>query len=291
MTQDQQRIQLRLSGSRTSHGAIDFDALLGFGEAFRRAVRAIARTGAGLPPVQPGQPAAEIREASALRLVGLSDGSAVLELEPVDQRLLADPTIDALRELADGVAMTAPLDAAVVNALAASLSSLGDRASIGLVVPGREPVTLDRQRLSRLEAAVAVPDSVEPPGTVDGWLHAVDFGPEEIRVRDASGDDWVCEFGDTLEPVVRALLKQQVRVIGRGRSAAPRGRIEIDSIVPLLPAGVPTVPAGRSADQVFADALSAAGLDAPQPLESLAAETDLDDPEEVAFREALSALG
>jgi hypothetical protein len=42
-----------LRGSRTAQGDVDFDALLSFGDAFRKARRALARGKAERPTVQP----------------------------------------------------------------------------------------------------------------------------------------------------------------------------------------------------------------------------------------------
>lgn len=95
MTAMERRIQLVLRGSRAADGSVDFDALLSFGNAFQRAIRAQARSRSGLEPTQRGAPGAEVREASSLRLVGLREGSTILEFEPAEPqtRLLGEPVI------------------------------------------------------------------------------------------------------------------------------------------------------------------------------------------------------
>jgi hypothetical protein len=82
MESDDRRIRLVLNGARTSEGAIEFDALLAFGDAFRKALRAIVRSRSGLRAMQPGQPATDVREATSFRLVGISKGSAVRSRHP-----------------------------------------------------------------------------------------------------------------------------------------------------------------------------------------------------------------
>lgn len=134
------RIELVLTGSRTSEGAVEFDALLSFGDAFRKALRALVRSRSGLPAVQPGQPGADVREASSLRLTGLRAGSTVLELESLDPRIVADPVIDALQALADGLGGEQALEAPVIDLLRDAVQSLGERSSVGMSVPGRPAV-------------------------------------------------------------------------------------------------------------------------------------------------------
>lgn len=288
MTVDR-RIELVLKGSRTAEGAVDFDALLSFGDAFRKALRALVRSRAGLPAVQPGQPGAEVREASSLRLVGMRSGSALLELEPVDTRLVADPVIDALQALADGLHGHQRLEPSVVDFLRDAVESLGDRSSVRMSVPDRLPVEFDEAHLGSLRATRAV----EPPeshGTIDGWLHAVDIDPDEVRIRDASGRDWSCHYPEDLERRVRELIGQVVRATGTIRRTSTKFRVEVTELQQVeLPHGVPAA-GRRSREEVLADALAAASIGAPQPLASLAAGVDETAEEEVAFEEALRAI-
>lgn len=286
MTVDQ-RIQVVLKGSRTSEGAVDFDALLAFGDAFRKALRALVRSRAGQPAVQAGQPGAEVREASSLRLIGLRAGSAVLELEPIDARILADPVVDALQALADGLAGQGDFEPPVVGYLRDAVQSLGERGSVGLRVPDRSPVDFDEAALDRLTTAPPPTTDGPAPGTVDGWLHAVDIDPDEVRIRDTAGRDWTCHYPDQLESQVRELIGRVVRASGMVRTSASRPRIELSAIESVEPASASQ---RRSKDEILAQAMRAASVVAPQPLAELYSDVVPTDDDELAFEEALQAI-
>lgn len=289
MTVDR-RIQVVLRGSRTTEGAVDFDALLSFGEAFRKALRALVRSRAGLPAVQPGQPGADVREASSLRLIGLRSGSAVLEFEPTDVRLVADPVVDALQALADGLVGREALEPSVVDFLHDAVQSLGDRSSIGMRVPGRQSVEFDDASLGLLTEPTAVVDSIEMHGTVDGWLHAVDIDPDEVRIRDTSGRDWSCHYPEELERRVRELIGMVVRASGTICTTGTRTRLELTGLEPVeLPRGVLAV-GRRTPDELLAQAMAAASIAEPQPLVRLAVDVDETAEDEVVFEEALRAI-
>ena len=284
MTVDQ-RIQLVLKGSRTAEGAVDFDALLSFGDAFRRALRALARSRAGQPAVRPGQPASDVREASSLRLVGLRAGSAVLEFEPLEARLFDDPAVGALQALVDGLSGQETLEPAVTVLLADAVQSLGDGASVGLRVPGRSLFEFDAAHLALLAPSPA-PSPPDAEGYVDGWLHAVDLEPDEVRIRDASGRDWWCHYPDELEVRVQGLIGRVVRASGIVRPAGQRARIDATAVEPIDL----QLDAAGTADEMLAAAMAAAGIEQPQDLASLAAEVDGSADEELAFEEALRAI-
>ncbi|MBI1844256.1 MAG: hypothetical protein HYR89_06570 [Actinobacteria bacterium] len=288
MTVDQ-RIQLVLKGSRTSDGAVDFDALLAFGDAFRKALRALVRSRAGQPAVQAGQPGAEVREASSLRLIGLRAGSAVLELEPIDARLLADPVVDALQSLADGLAGQGAFEPPVVGYLREAVQSLGEQGSVGLRVPERSPVDFDEAALDRLATTTTPPPAAGAlaPGTVDGWLHAIDIDPDEVRIRDTAGRDWSCHYPEQLESQVRELIGRVVRASGMVRTSASRSRIELAAIEGVEPASASQ---RRSKDEILAQAMRDASVVAPQPLAGLAGDIVPTDDDELAFEEALQAI-
>ncbi len=286
MTVDQ-RIQLVLKGSRTSDGAVDFDALLAFGDAFRKALRALVRSRAGQPAVQAGQPGAEVREASSLRLIGLRAGSAVLELEPIDARLLADPVVDALQSLVDGLAGQGAFEPPVVGYLREAVQSLGEQGSVGLRVPERSPVDFDEAALDRLATTPTPAAGALAPGTVDGWLHAIDIDPDEVRIRDTAGRDWSCHYPEQLESQVRELIGRVVRASGMVRTSASRSRIELAAIEGVEPASASQ---RRSKDEILAQAMRDASVVAPQPLAGLAGDIVPTDDDELAFEEALQAI-
>lgn len=279
------RIQVVLKGSRTAEGAVDFDALLAFGDSFRKALRALARSRAGLPAIQPGQPGGDVREASTLRLVGLRAGSALLEFEPVQARLLADPVVGAMQALVDGLAGREVLEQAVAVYLTDAVQSLGDRASVGLRVPDRSPFEFDAAHLALLTGSPEQRPS-DTEGFVDGWLHAVDIEPDEVRIRDASGRDWWCHYPEELEVRVQGLIGRVVRATGTLRPAGQRARLDATNVEPVdFRVGV-----RRSADEVLAEAMVAANVDQPQVLTGLAADVDGLADDELAFEDALRAI-
>jgi len=286
----QDHIELVLKGTRTTQGAVDFDALLAFGDSFRKALRALVRSRSGLPVVQPGQPGAEVKEATSLRLVGLRAGSAVLELEPLDPRIVADPVVEALRDLVDGVEGRLPLEAPVVGFLRDAVRSLGDRGSVGFRVPGRAHAEVDEARLDALPVATAATIPPDAPAVVDGWLHAVDIDPDEVRVRDTSGRDWACHYPVDLEGHVRGLIGRVVRVEGIVRFAGARGRIEVTQIDALEPPAGASIGGARTPDDVVIEAMSRSNVTGPQPLASLTTEVDADSEEELRFEAALRAM-
>ena len=288
MSDDDRLIRIRLTGSRTGQGAIDFDALLAFGENFRRALRATSRERQGSEPVLAGHPTNADEQASSLRLVALAEGSVVLVMEPTTLELFA-PVTDAVGQLGWGVGQRR-LSEAVHRSLSAAVKSLGDGGSMEVSGPGITAFQLDGARLELIEPGPAEPDQHLPPH-VDGWLHAVDLAPDEIRVRDSTGADWICRFDSPLEPVVRSLLGSQVRVTGLASAMGARRRIEATSVTPLAPEGLGRVGVGLSSDDVIAHAMAEAGIDAPQSVADLRMDLDESDPEVLAFFEAIESLG
>lgn len=288
MTSDDRLIRVRLRGSRTSVGAVDLDALLAFGEHFRRALRAVARERAGADPVLAGHPTSADEQASALRLVGMSEGSAVLELEPTTDELFA-PVIDSLRALSTSIASKA-VSEPVHKALAQAVRSLGGGGEVTVTAPTVDQVIIDAEVLGSIAPIESPPDSVVV-GHVEGWLHGVDVEPDEIRIRDVSGQDWRCRFGPDLEAEASALLGAQVRAEVDAASPSPSRVLDITGLRSLAPRNGPLLRRGQSAAEVIAEALATARVTEPQPLESLRREFDPDDHEEIAFLEALRSFG
>lgn len=181
------------------------------------------------------------------------------------------------------------LDPVASTALADAVAALGTGGSIGVERAGREPVTIDEPGL-----AIAKPmpptSASSAEQVVDGWLHAVDLSPEEIRVRDAAGTDWRCDFDAGPGPNVVRFLDQQVRVRGI-RSAESGARLRVAMVEPLTPDGVELARSGLWAPEVLDHAFAAAGITGPQPLDQLQGHLDPDDPEVIAFVEALQDLG
>jgi hypothetical protein len=223
-------------------------------------------------------------------LVGLRTGSAVLDLEPVDARLVADPVVDALQALADGLAGKQALEPPVIDLLRGAVQSLGYGASVGMRVPDRPQIEFDEGRLASLVRPTPSADPTETRGAVDGWLHAVDIDPDEVRIRDTSGRDWSCHYAEALEPRVRELIGRVVRASGTIRAGDTRPRLELTAVEPVpLPPGVE--PSGRrSTEEVLRAAMARASVTQPQTLASLAADVDETADEEMAFEEALRAI-
>lgn len=284
---DDQLIRVRLEGSRTGAGAIDFDALLGFGEHFRRALRAVAREHQGDDPVLSGHPTGADEQASSLRLVGIVEGSAVLELEPSSLEFFA-PVMDTLGLLGRAVE-AGDLSQSVHASLTEAVRSLGDAASIELTAPQVPRIRIDDALLAQIAPRSSVPVA-EAPNHVDGWLHAVDLSPDDFRVLDGHGIDWRCRFDPEHEPLIRSLLGGKVRVTGDIQMTSTRHLIEHATVEPLVLPGMPVVESGLTADEVIRRAMEAAGIFEPQPLSDLRIDFDPDDPDEIAFAEAIESL-
>lgn len=281
---DDSLISMHLYGSRTGTGSIDLDALLAFGDHFRRALRTIARERDGDEPVIAGHPTTADERASSLRLLGISEGSAVLEFEPSTDELFA-PVEDSIRHLGRAVER-GDVSESVHQSLTSAVRSLGDNGAFMVGSPRIREFRVDEQRLAEIRPDPT--NSLDLRTHVDGWLHAVALVPDEIRVRDGEGTDWSCRFPPHLEDLIRGLVGEQVRVIGEV-SAAERPRMNVTDVIALKDGLPAAVPQGLSADELIERSMRAAGVTAAQNVSDLRMDLDESDPSVVAFFEALES--
>lgn len=290
MTTANERIKLTLKGSHAERG-VSLSNLEGFIENFLGALRAFQREEAGVPASKTGTPEKAAALATAFRLVQLEPGSAIatLEPEPVDslnEKLepmfeQEPPQVMNLRGLLDRIDAKAFLSEPVTDSLAGACRSLGDDASIGVVVPGGEKeklqeVVIDPGVLAELtKAETTVAAKVE---SISGFLHRLDLEPDKIGVRAADGLEWTCDYPAELEPKILGLVGHVVWATGEGQVQNPRrGVMKIGAIESAEPGEQSTL---FSKKRISDDELATQqGIGGPQGLEALgvAEWTDEDD--------------
>lgn len=200
----------------------------------------------GESTVRRGRRPTEIADLTRLELIGVREGSTVLELRLAEQTrpLLdeLDPGITALDSLAEGLAAveaeTRPPDLwdAGVSDAVGRLSRLFERGVDGLVFEhvGRErrSASFTRQTATRL-----VPAALEAAEgrrvEIEGRLLMADFATsrERVRIHRPGAAPVTCTFLPALETVVLRLLRRYVRATGTATMAGGALReILLDSI-------------------------------------------------------------
>lgn len=238
MTDAPTPIVLDLHGTKAPRG-VDLDGLQGFIKHFRAALRDYDRSASARDHEvgRGGQPGARSKAVTAFRVVRLSIGSAVMELQEVSDLsdglpLPIDGTATAnLFGFLDAIERE-ELDPGVVDSLEAARRALGADGSFGVEPEGRRAkVTIDAPCIERIRNAV----SVEPqshPVTVSGRLHLIEVEePFRVEIRATDGVNWTCTYDDDLEPVVLSLVKNVVWARGVGRRLkGNRGSMELREI-------------------------------------------------------------
>jgi len=235
-----------VSGPSASSGRIRLDVLKDLADSVQVAVTRLGLASRGESTVRRRRRPTEIADLTRLELVGVHEGSTVLELRLADQaRPLfdeLDPGITALDSFAEGLAAveagTRPpdlWDAGVTDAVG-RLSRLFERGVDGLVFEHvgteRRSVTFTRQTATRL--VPTVPEAAEGQRVViEGRLLMADFATsrEKVRIHRPGAAPVTCTFSPALETVVLRLLRRYVRATGTATMArgAPR-EIVLDSI-------------------------------------------------------------
>jgi hypothetical protein len=274
-------VRVVVSGGNVPPGEIDLDTLAPLAKGLLRALRATARSDRGEPIISPGQPSRHIRRASGLRLIGIEAGSTVLVWRSAEEDLfggIADETVRGLVGRIQGEV----IESAILTPLEEARRSLGEDGRIEFRTPWTEPVVLDERAFARLSGAseTAVPSDLEWV-EISGWLHGADLAPDQIRIRDARGVDWVCHYPDDLEITVRSLLGHVVIASGLASSEGRGRRIELETLTGADDA-VSVLPPRRSSE--FLEWLTEQqGISSSQPLSALRGNVDEADPNLDAF--------
>lgn len=222
------RLEVTLTGPAAEGGRLRVDALIEVAHAVQTAVTRLAFGLRGESTVRPGRPPRDVTDLTRLEVVGLHEGSAVLEFGLAEhERPLGelDLGIEALAAFESGtVAMAAgetpstPWDEGVERAVAQMTRVLEkgiERVSVGR--PGapddqRAVFTSSTVQARRTEVAIGARERLE----VEGRLLMADFAAsrDEARIHRPLDAPVRCRFGAELESTVLRLLRHYVRATG-----------------------------------------------------------------------------
>lgn len=263
------------------------DAFLGH---FSRALRDLDRIGRGAPTGRPGSPEAEASAATALRVVSITPGSAVIELKPLrsgaEDQLKLDDTPRSrlvLDRLMDGIETGAGLPQEVVAALSKARRACGDDGAFVMAARSRRDVRIDETAIERLAGDAPAPKTVNE---VVGRLRQVGADPDQAVIDAPDGTEWRATFPRELEEQMRPLWLQPVRAAGEGSvTSRNRGAFTITSIAP---AAEPVQTAFFSTEhRPLADVLAEQGITGPQGLATLVNDTPISDADEDSYLAAI----
>lgn len=222
------RLEVSLTGPAAEGGRLRVDVLIEVAHAVQTAVTRLALGLRGESTVRPGRPPRDVADLTRLEVVGLHEGSAVLEFglaeheRPLDELDLGIEALAAFEAgamaLAEGKILPAPWDEGVVRAV--------DRMT-GVLERGIEQISVGRPGASGDRRAVFAKSSasvlrvLSVTGArewleVEGRLLMVDFSAsrEEARIHRPLDSPVRCIFGLELESAVLALLRRYVRAAG-----------------------------------------------------------------------------
>jgi hypothetical protein len=238
-----EKIVIELSGTRAGRGIGMYD-LENFIDHFLRSLRAFDRSRRLEPGLKSGHPTKRDELVTALRIVELKPGSAVLRVEPSsesvedvgdDELFPGAPTlaIDNLEALGDAIGAEGAFDPDVADEVGKARRALGVDGLIRIRTRrSREPFVIDETTERRVaeRARRQSPRSLR----IVGRLHAIDLEPERVGIRDTDGTEWTCHYAPELEPQVKALLDANVWARGFGqRTGALRATVDLEEIHPV----------------------------------------------------------
>ncbi|MCS7007978.1 MAG: hypothetical protein RMM28_11055 [Thermoleophilia bacterium] len=227
-TSEVSKLEVRLRGPAAEGGRVRVDVLVEVAQAVQLSVTRLAYALRGEPTVRRGRTPREIADLTRLEVVGLHEGSTVLELElagherPLDELDLGGEAVRVfeagLRAIASGEAPPQPWDSGVRQAVDRVLHVL-DRGIDEIVVarPGAPPDEWAVfTRSTREERRVAVPPGARERVEIEGRLLMADFAAarEEARIHRPLDSPVRCTFRPELEGAVLNLLKRYVRAVG-----------------------------------------------------------------------------
>ncbi len=287
---------LELEGSNAVRG-LPLQSLENFAEQLMKGLRAFDRVRRLEPAVKLGQPGRRGAAVTALRVVELRPGSAVLTLEGITDAVDGEElfpgagtlAIENFRALLDAIERAEPVDGEVVDALASARSALGSGGRIGVVDAGgrrKRRVVIDENMITSLEARTETDGPRQM--TVSGRLHLIDVEPPpKVAIRAPDGTDWICRYPPELERRVKALLDNNAWARGMGALTGARtGQLELDEIQPI--AEFDETPLFAYEHPSVEDLMAEQGVAGPQGRGALAPPSDVTTEELERYIEAIS---
>jgi hypothetical protein len=278
-------ITLRLEGTRARRGIAlsDFETFI---DSFITALRDFDRDKRGAPTRKSGHPEARAEAVAAFRLVGFREGSAIATIEPelrgdkdeMERMVEAEPIqLTNLCSLLSSVESEEALPESVIDALEKAVRPAGEDGSLSVEFSGAKtekfadhPVRIDVRRIERIRAARETP-APKSVSSISGRLHQVDFEPDRLAIRSSDGVDWTCDFPESLEQQVEALVNRLVWAAGAGMlSSTQRGRMSLSDIKGIEQGQQTGLFSGEPiSDQ---DLTAAQGITGPQGLDAIGIE-------------------
>ncbi len=287
----EKEIRLRLEGANATRG-ITWSALEGFLEHFSRALVATHRDVRGAELVRSGSPDKLDAAATALRIVRLEPGSAVLDVEPIpvadDGGLAEDvPTLaeSALERLMGAVGGGETLPLPIVESLEAARSQCGaDGRFTVSAKDGEHQTVFDRSSIQALWPSETTGHAED--ATVDslvGRLIRLSETPEQVLIREQDGIEWICHFDQSVAEQLGPLWRQTVLVEGSGDvGSGHKPRFQIERIRRAVPSEEQTEL--FTVSQVpTADVVSRYGIVSAQDPDDLSPDDSVDEESEDRF--------
>lgn len=222
------RLEVRLSGPAADGGRLRVDVLVEVAQAVQTAVTRLAFGLRGEATVRPGRAPREIADLTRLEVVGLREGSAVLEFDlaeherPLDELDVGVEAFGAFQAgavaVASGEPPPAPWDEGVLSAIA-RMGHVLDKGidSISIGSPGAAPdeLAVFTRRTRRVDR-IPVVSGMREERAIEGRLLMADFSAtrEEARIHRSLDTPVRCTFGPELEATVLRLLRRYVRATG-----------------------------------------------------------------------------
>lgn len=250
---------LTVEASDIEPGKIVVRDLARLSELVQRGLERVARVLSGQPGSSPGRLPKGIEDATRLVLVGIGEGSAVLQLELPEPEELedADETdllfkppprdlgframdvlvhgLHEIEQTKDGLVVPDGWDNSVME-VAEALAQVAEERRFSLRFDSRPPSLASR--VATITPRTAPKFSVRRAPvlrrrTARGLLVAVDLGTGRVDVQEPSGGRVSCHFTDSLEPLVKRQLGAVVIASGEEEYDEARGRhgrLELESL-------------------------------------------------------------
>lgn len=273
-------------------------ALEGFLVHFATALVAMHRDQRGVGLVRTGQHDRYDIAATALRVVRLEPGCAVLDVEPIDLTgdgglaedapTLAEATVE---RLAAAVTAGEHLPAPIVEPLEAARRQCGQNGRFTVDTfsgSHHSRAVFDAPAIQSLREPEEDEQVEEGPVTsVVGRLVRLSEAPEQVIIREPDGTEWLCHFDDAVAEDLGPLWRQTVWAEGEGeRRSTGRPR--------FLITGIQRAILGAEQTELFshlqvptADVVARYGVVAPQEPEALSPDDLVDDESEDRYLEAI----